>query len=245
MNLYPAIDLYEGKVVRLSRGRFDQKKIYSEFPEKTAQEWERQGASWLHVVDLEGAKTGALKNRGTLVAIRKAVRCRIQFGGGIRKMEDIASLLDAGIDRVVLGTKALEESFLKVALKKFAKKIAVGLDIREGRVQTQGWLTASGQTLEETLKRLEDFPLETVIYTDIQKDGMLQGPNFAGLAKVLRGTRAAVILSGGIGTIEDLKQCAHIQEKNFEGAVIGKALYEKKFSLTEALASVSATPLKK
>lgn len=234
MNLYPAIDLYEGKVVRLVRGDFQNLTVYSNDPAAQAQEWEKQGAVWIHTVDLEGAKTGILKNFASLLKIRQTVKCRIQFGGGLRSLDQIQQVLDAGVDRVVLGTKALDGDFFEKALHRYAAKLAVGLDVREGMVQTQGWLESGGANLELALQRFNDFPLETIIYTDIQKDGMLKGPDFDGLRRVLEMSRSNVILSGGVSSLEDIRMCTQRPEKNFEGAIIGKALYDKKFSLKEA-----------
>ena len=236
MNLYPAIDLYEGKVVRLVRGEFDNLTVYSTDPAEKAKEWENSGAVWIHVVDLEGAKTGVLKNLESLRQIRQAVKCRIEFGGGLRSLEQIQEVLAAGIDRIVLGTKALDGDFFEKALGKAGKKLAVGLDLRNGIVQTQGWLESGGAKLEDALKRFNDFPLETVIYTDIQKDGMLKGPDFKGLTTVLKLTKSRVILSGGVSSLNDIRRCAELRETNFEGTIIGKALYENKFSLRDALA---------
>jgi phosphoribosylformimino-5-aminoimidazole carboxamide ribotide isomerase len=235
MNLYPAIDLYEGQVVRLQKGDFDKRTVYSKDPSAFAKKWEDAGASWIHVVDLEGAKTGKQKNLQHLLKIRKSVKCRIQFGGGLRSVETIDSVLKQGIDRVVVGTKAMDLSFLEEALPKFGKKIAIGLDVRDGVVQTQGWLDAGNPTLRDALDQLNNFNVETVIYTDIQKDGMLEGPNFGELEKVLKSTKARVILSGGISQMEDLRKCREIRQKNFDGVIVGKALYEDKVNLTEAL----------
>ncbi len=236
MNLYPAIDLFQGKVVRLTRGDFRQEKVYSEKPEEIACEWERQGAAWIHVVDLEGAKTGVLKNKAPLLRIRQAVKCKIQFGGGVRDLSRVEALLAEGIDRLIIGTKAIEGSFLKEALEKFGRQIAVGLDVRGGQIQTEGWMTTSQTPFAVALKFLNKFPLETIIYTDIQKDGMLAGPNFQGLEEVLRATKSRVILSGGVSSLEDIEKCAAIRAPHFEGAIIGKALYEHKLNLREALA---------
>lgn len=235
MRLYPAIDLYEGKVVRLTRGDFRQETVYSKKPEAVAREWEKQGAEWIHVVDLEGARTGVLKNRASLLKIRESVRCHVQFGGGLRKMEDIQDVLKAGISRAVLGTKALDEIFFRRIIESFGDKIAVSLDIRDGMVQTEGWLKNGQTTLEAALRLFNTFPLKTVIYTDIRKDGMLEGPDFTGLKYVLAESHARVILSGGIRSLADIKACAAIKQKNFEGAIVGKALYEEKISLSEAI----------
>ncbi len=235
MNIYPAIDLYEGQVVRLTKGDFAQKTVYSDSPAGIAKQWESQGAAWIHIVDLEGAKTGVLKNIPSLAAIRKAVKCRLQFGGGMRSMEAIEQALGAGADRVVLGTKALEPAFFESVLKRFGGKIAVGIDIRDNQVQTQGWLTASQVSLEESLKIFDRHGVETLIYTDISKDGMLQGPNFERLGFVLKNSHARIILSGGVGNITDIERCAAITDKNFEGAIVGKALYEKTMDLKQAI----------
>ena len=235
MNIYPAIDLYEGKVVRLERGEFQKQTVYSTKPAEIAVRWEKGGAPWIHIVDLEGAKPGVLKNLPSLFDIRKSVKCRIQFGGGLRTAEDLEQVLGAGIDRVVLGTKALDLTFFEKILKRFGRQVAVGLDVRDGFVQTQGWLNASQATLVGALDFFNHYPLETVIYTDIQKDGMLQGPNFSELQNVLKAAKPRVILSGGVGVLEDIKKAARILDKNFEGVIIGKALYENKFSIEQAI----------
>ena len=235
MNLYPAIDLYEGKVVRLEKGDFNKITIYSTDPTAFAQKWESQGARWIHVVDLEGAKTGVQKNLEHVLKIRKSVKCRIQFGGGLRSLETIESVLKQGIDRVVVGTKALDLAFLEMALAKFNDRLAIGLDSKNAVVQTQGWLDGQNPTLDEAIRQLNDFPVETIIFTDIQKDGMMQGPNFPELEKVLKAAKANVILSGGVSRIEDLQQCKQLVQKNFDGAIIGKALYEGTINLKEAL----------
>lgn len=235
MNIYPAIDLYEGKVVRLVRGDYNQQTVYSERPEEFAREWEAQGAEWLHVVDLEGAKTGRITNREALINIRKAVGCKIEFGGGLRDTETVRGVLADGIDRVVIGTKAMDEPFLTAVLREFGGRVAIGMDVRSGEVQMEGWLKAGGRSLHAAIEFLNNFPVETLIYTDIQKDGMLGGPNFPGLLDVLRKAKSRVILSGGIGSLEDVQAASQISAENFEGAIIGKALYEKKFTVREAI----------
>lgn len=235
MVIYPALDLYEGNVVRLEKGQFNKQTVYSKEPIGVARTWCEAGAEWLHIVDLEGAKTGVLKNFQAVLEIRKAVSCNIQFGGGLRTLEQIENALASGINRVVLGTKALDPEFCQKALSQFGAQIAVALDMREGKVQTQGWLAATSVSLEAALQGLNNFPIRTIIYTDIQKDGMLTGPNWSQLEKILEATLANVILSGGIASLEDLKQCTRISKKNFDGVIIGKALYEKRISLADAL----------
>lgn len=235
MNLYPAIDLYEGKVVRLKKGDFEQKTVYSNDPAAFAKKWEDAGASWIHVVDLEGAKTGILKNLESLRKIRNGVKCKIQFGGGLRSLETIDSILKSGIDRVVVGTKAMDGEFLSNALVHCGTRLAVGLDVKDGKVQTQGWLQ-NDLGFEAALEKLNAAAVETVIYTDIQRDGMMRGPNMDGLKNVLKALKARVILSGGVSTMEDVKQCGALTYKNFDGMIIGKALYENQIDLKEALA---------
>lgn len=235
MRIYPAIDLFEGKVVRLARGDFNQMTVYDPDPAKAAANWEGQGAEWLHIVDLEGAKSGTLKNRPSLLKIREKVQSKIEFGGGLRDIETIRQILEAGIDRVVLGTKALEARFFNQVMECFGSKIAVSLDVKSGKVRTQGWLERGDESLDRAVQRLNETPLEILIYTDIQRDGMLEGPNLSEFSRILKRAKAKVILSGGIGRLEDVKRCSEIRERNFEGVIIGKALYDKKFSLNEAL----------
>jgi phosphoribosylformimino-5-aminoimidazole carboxamide ribotide isomerase len=235
MNLYPAIDLFEGKVVRLTQGDYNACVVYSTDPAATAQGFEREGARWIHVVDLEGAKTGTLTNEASLAAICKSVKARIQFGGGMRNIQAIEKALSLGVSRVVLGTKALDKIFLQEALSKFKEKIAVGLDVRHDRVKTSGWTSDGNITLPEALELFDQLGVTTLIYTDIEKDGVLRGPNFEKLATVLASTRARVILSGGVSDLSDIEKCRAIEAPNFEGAIIGKALYDKRFSLSEAL----------
>lgn len=237
LQLYPAIDIYEGKVVRLTKGDYARSKVYSSSPAEMAKDWEAQGAQWIHVVDLEGAKGGELYNLGSLLEIRKAVRCSIQFGGGVRTLEDLRKLKEAGIDRVVLGTKALDQNFLTLAVSEFKNSVAVGLDVRAGKVQAEGWLK-EGSSADDLLKVLNAFSFGALVYTNIQKDGMLQGPDLEGLKKILQKARAKVILSGGISSLEDIKKASEVSADNFEGMIIGKALYEKYFTLRQALSAL-------
>jgi len=235
MNLYPAIDIYQGKVVRLTRGDYNACTVYSDDPAAMAGVWEQGGARWLHVVDLEGAKTGALKNEASLAAICRSVKTKIQFGGGLRSLPDIEKVLALGVSRVVLGTKALDRIFLQEVIAKFKEKVAVGLDISFDRVMTAGWLRNGNITLPEALKVFDQLDVQTLIYTDIEKDGVLQGPNWEKLSLVLTHTKARVILSGGISHISDIKKCLAVKEQNFDGVIIGKALYDKRFKLSEAV----------
>lgn len=234
MNLYPAIDLYEGKVVRLQKGDFKKMTVYHYRPSETARLWVDAGAKWLHLVNLNGARDGKLETLDAVKKIRGQVNCRIQFGGGIRQLDDIRQLLDLGVERVILRSRALEPRFLDAALTIFPYRVAVGLDVLDGWVRTHGWLSTSTVTLEMALSRLSGYALAGLIVTDIQRDGMLQGPNFQMIENCLRLANAPVILSGGISSLDDLRVCSKIKHPRFDGPIIGKALYEKKFTLREA-----------
>jgi len=236
MELYPAIDLYQGKAVRLKGGDFNQVTVYSDRPEEMAAAWKAAGANWIHVVDLEGAKSGRIVHGQCIQRIREHVAgCRIEVGGGVRALDDIQALIDFGADRVILGTKALDKDFLGKAMQRFSDRIAVGLDTRQGKVQLEGWLTESGVSLEQALQLLEPYQVPTLIVTDIATDGMLTGPNFQQLESVLRNTHSRVILSGGVSSLEDIRRAAALKFNNFEGVIIGKALYEKCFALEDAV----------
>ncbi len=238
MELYPAIDLYQGKAVRLRGGNFEDITVYSDHPAGIAQEWQAQGARWIHVVDLEGARGGKVVHAETLKTIRASVQCRIQFGGGLRCLQDIEAALSAGADRVILGTKALDKPFLTEALARFGSKLAVGLDVRAGKVQLEGWLKESSVNLGEALNVLKDLDVQMIIVTDITKDGMLAGPNFGQIEGVLKSSRARVILSGGVSSLEDIRKAGDLPQDHFEGVIIGKALYERKFTLAEAFQQI-------
>ncbi len=235
VNLYPAIDLYQGKVVRLRQGDFNACTVYSNDPAEIARDWENEGARWIHVVDLEGAKAGSLTNGAALSAILRSVKAKIQFGGGVRNLGDIEELLDRGVARVVVGTKAVDRTFLETAVRQFGDRLAVGLDVRNDHVKTAGWTEDGSVTLAEALKLFNECGVNTLIYTDIEKDGALKGPNWGKLRGILRKSRAHIILSGGISRLTDIEKCRTISEANFEGAIIGKALYDKRFTLNEAL----------
>jgi len=213
MNLYPAIDIYEGKVVRLTQGDYNSCIVYSRDPTATAKIWEEEGAKWIHVVDLEGAKTGTLTSEATLTSICQGVKAKIQFGGGLRNQEDIAKVLALGVSRVVLGTKALDKTFLEKVTLEFKEKIAVGLDVRRDQVKTAGWMRDGNMTLKEALKLFDQLGVTTLIYTDIEKDGVLKGPNWEKLSMVLANTQSRVILSGGISQLSDIEKCRAIQAR--------------------------------
>ena len=186
-------------------------------------------------MDLEGAKTGTLTNSAALASICQSVKAKIQFGGGLRNKEDIAKVLALGVSRVILGTKALDKAFLEEMVLAFKDKIAVGLDVRRDQVKTDGWMRHGDITLQEAITFFNELGVSTLIYTDIEKDGVLQGPNWEKLSHVLATSHARVILSGGIGQLSDIEKCRTIPAPNFEGVIIGKALYDKRFKLSEAV----------
>jgi len=236
MLIIPAIDIKDGCVVRYVQGKLD-KKVYSKDPVKTAKHWTKQGAKLIHVVDLDGAFTGTPKNLDALKQIVKAVDVPVQFGGGIRNLRIIKALLDYGVARIILGTKAAEEAgFLKKAFKNFKDRIIVSIDTKEGRVLTKGWQSSYGKT--DTLKfahSLKGLGFKQVIYTDVLKDGTLKGPNIKGIKSLLKETGLSVIASGGISSLNDIRRLKLLEKKGLAGVIIGKALYEGRFTLTEAL----------
>jgi phosphoribosylformimino-5-aminoimidazole carboxamide ribotide isomerase len=237
MLIIPAIDLQEGCVVRFVQGRLD-KRIYSRDPVKTAKHWIKQGAKLLHIVDLDGATTGIPKNLDIVKDIAANVGVPIQFGGGVRKIETISMLVgDCGIQRVVLGTRAvLDGAFLKKAFKKFKAKIIVSVDAKQETVLTKGWRSAEKNiSLIDFAHSLKDLGFKQVIYTDTLKDGTLSGPNIKGIKALLKETGLNIIASGGISSLEDIFKLKKLEKQGITGVIVGKALYEGKFTLAEAI----------
>lgn len=236
MLIIPAIDLRNGKVVRLFQGKFDQEKVYSSDPVKIAKHWARQGAKFLHIVDLDGAASGEPKNLAVVKKIIDQVGIAVEFGGGVRDMTTISKLLDLGVQRVILGTKAAKDvKFLKKAWKKFGEKIIVSIDAKGGKVLTQGWNCAATKTTLDFAKELKEIGFNQVIYTDISKDGTLAGPNILGIKELLKSTGLNVIASGGVSGLPDLVKLNKLVKPGLVGVIVGKALYEGKFTLVEAL----------
>lgn len=236
MILFPAIDIQDGKVVRLLQGKFDQVTEYSQDPVSVAKQWESQGAQWLHVVDLDGAKTGTIKNKDIVLKIARSVKIPVQMGGGIRTKEDIAYLIEGGVARVVLGTKVIEDTtFLLDILADWKEKIAVSLDCSKGFVAQHGWTKTSQIKATDLAKELELLGLKVLIYTDIARDGMLSGPNYEGLKALLEATRIPVIASGGIANLDDIRRLKSLESRGVIGAITGKAIYEGKLDLKKAL----------
>ena len=235
MEIIPAIDLLNGKCVRLNQGNFNEVTKFNSDPVKQAQIWESQGAKRLHLVDLDGAKTGEPINDLTIKKIKKSISIPIQLGGGIRNVNRARELLDNGIDRLILGTIAIEKpELVKVLAKEYPKRIAVGIDAKKGMVATRGWLKQSKITSIELAKQLNDLKLAAIISTDISTDGTLKGPNVQALKEIAEVSINPVIASGGIGTIADLISLADLEREGIEAIIVGRALYDGSIDLKEA-----------
>ena len=239
MRVIPAIDLKDGRCVRLRQGEMAAETVYSEDVASVARRWQQQGADLIHVVDLNGAVDGEPKNLPQIEAVMKTVSVRVQVGGGIRTIDTVRRYLHSGVARVVLGTAALtDRGFLAQACQEFPRRILLGLDARDGKVAVKGWTSISATKATDLLTELAGLELGAVIYTDIACDGMLNGPNLTALREVVELSSFPVIASGGITRIEDL-QAVQSFGPRVEGAIIGKALYDGKLDYREALASLS------
>lgn len=234
--IYPAIDIRGGKCVRLFQGDYAQETVYADSPVEMAKRWVEQGAAWVHLVDLDGAKEGKPANAELIKEIAKSVSVPVQVGGGIRSEEQIADYLEAGVARVIVGTAAIEdEPFTKRILQAYGDKIAIGLDCRNGLVATRGWLTTTDVLATELAKRLVSYGAETFIYTDIARDGTMTGPNVEEIAGLAVATGKSVIASGGVSKLDDLLALSAHAGDGVSGAIVGKALYTDAFTLDEAL----------
>jgi phosphoribosylformimino-5-aminoimidazole carboxamide ribotide isomerase len=236
MKIYPAIDILGGKAVRLKQGRAADATVYGD-PLEMALRWVEKGAEWLHVVDLDGAFEGTPRNINLLRQMASTVpTAKIQVGGGVRSMSVVESLLDAGIQRVVLGTAAVQNpDFVKHALVERTHNIAIGIDAHEGNVKVSGWTEDSNIGAIDLAKRLQDLGAHLVIYTDIARDGVLNGPNVEATKQMIESTELSVIASGGVSSIDDVRHLAELNNWRLDGVIIGKALYEGLIQLEEAL----------
>jgi phosphoribosylformimino-5-aminoimidazole carboxamide ribotide isomerase len=236
--IIPAIDLRGGQCVRLRQGDYAQETVYGSDPAATAKHWVSEGARYLHIVDLDGAKQGRPVNGDVIRRILESaggVPC--ELGGGLRTEADIAEALNWGVDRVVVGTKALgDHSWLEGACRRFPGKLVLGIDAINGKVATQGWLEISERSASDLARVCTGLPLAALVYTDISRDGMLQGPNLAGIAEIAAAASIPVVASGGITTLEDIHRLARL---NIAGCIIGRALYEGTIDLSEAIKVVS------
>jgi phosphoribosylformimino-5-aminoimidazole carboxamide ribotide isomerase len=239
MFIIPAIDLKSGECVRLQQGRKEAVTVYSRDPLATARQWESSGAKVLHIVDLDGAFTGTQKNYESILKIRRNIKMMIEVGGGIRDIAVVERLVSAGIDRVILGTAAIEDpGFVVDACNKFPGKIYIGIDAKDGKVAVRGWEEVSEIDARELARRMETVGVAGIIYTDIARDGMLTGPNLPALEEMIKTVKVPVIASGGIATIDDIHNLLKI--KRVWGAITGKAIYSGSLDLKEAIKLAAA-----
>lgn len=236
MIIYPAIDLMDGRAVRLRQGDAARRMEVGDDPVALARRWAADGAAWLHVVDLDGALGGAPRHLDLVQRICGAVAVPVQVGGGLRTVADLRAAFASGAARVILGTAALVPQFLSAAVAEFGDRIAVALDAREGRVAVNGWQTTSALTVLDAAARLVGAGASRLIYTDVTRDGMLAGPDLAGLAAVMDRARVPVILSGGFTSLADLQAAA---AAGAEGAIVGRALYDGRLSLADAVRAIA------
>ena len=233
MIIFPAIDLYEGKAVRLYKGDYTQMTVYSDHPEEVARDFAARGATHAHLVDLEGAKTGATPNLDTVLRIKNAAGLFCEIGGGIRNMETVKTYLSAGLDRVILGTAAVEDpDFLKAAVNAYGEQIAVGVDVRDGFVAVKGWTEKSALPFMDFCKEMESIGVKTLICTDISRDGAMRGTNRGMFRQLSETLGLQITASGGVSTMEDIES---LRKMNLYGAIIGKAYYTGDIDLKKAI----------
>ena len=236
MIILPAIDILGGKCVRLTQGDYDKKFTYSSYPEDTAIELQDAGAHFLHVVDLDGAKIGHPMNIFTIKKILENIDIPIEVGGGIRSMEEIDMMLDLGVERVMVGTAAVENpKFVREAAAQFGEKVAVAIDARDGIVAVHGWSNSGEIAAEELAARIGDCGITTITYTDIKRDGMLNGVNVEMVAKIAEKSGLSVIASGGVNSLDNIRKLKEKEHLGIVGAIIGKAIYEGVVDLQEAI----------
>ena len=236
MNFYPAIDIKDGKFIRLRQGRLDEVTVYGDNPVEIAKKFSEAGAKWIHVVDIDGAFKGKSINQKVILDIKKNSNTKIQVGGGIRTEESADFYLNNGIDRVVLGTIALEKpKIIKQLCESYPGRIAVGIDAKKGMVATEGWSKTSTIEVGKLSKLYENIGVSCIIFTDIEKDGLMEGVSLNQLKILLKNTKLNVIASGGVSSLDDLKKLKSLEKKNLIGVISGKAIYENKFSVNDAV----------
>jgi phosphoribosylformimino-5-aminoimidazole carboxamide ribotide isomerase len=242
LRLYPAIDLRGGRCVRLLRGDYDRETTYGDDPAAQAEAFTADGATWLHVVDLDAARTGQPTNRAAIGAIVDAVDVPVEVGGGVRDRRAAEALFDIGVTRAVIGTAALERPELVGELVGAGRRVAVGIDARGDEVATHGWTERTGHTIVDVADRFSDLGVDALIVTEIGRDGTMEGPDTAGLAGLLASTTTPVIASGGVGSLADLASLATLRAggRSLHGAIVGRALYEGEFTVKDAIAALAA-----
>ena len=234
--VFPAIDIKDGKCVRLNKGDFSEIKIYNEDPVNQANNFARLGFKNLHMVDLDGALQGKSVNLNKLEKIIKTNNFSVQVGGGIRSLESIKKFVDIGVDKVILGTAAFENlNFLKQACNNFNNKIAVAIDTRNRKIALSGWKKQTDVDASDYIFKIKDFGVSRIIHTDIERDGTQNGPNIEETIQVAKKTKIPFLISGGIGSLEDIKEIKLKNEKNIEGVIVGKAIYEGKISFKDLI----------
>jgi phosphoribosylformimino-5-aminoimidazole carboxamide ribotide isomerase len=235
MILYPAIDISEGKAVRLVRGDFNEKTVYEDSPLEAARAWVEAGARFLHVVDLDGARSGAPKSLHHLEQITNELHVPVQYGGGLRSLPAVRDALRAGAERVILGTAAFNDiDFLDDVLGGYRERVIVSVDTRGGNVSTSGWQETTQMPAEAVIERLQNRGVRSFVYTNVDRDGMLEGPDLDEVRRIAAVVRGRWLYSGGIGQLEDLVALAALRQVNLGGVIVGKALYEGRFTIPEA-----------
>lgn len=239
MILYPAIDIAGGKAVRLLQGDFDAQTVYGDDPLEAARAWVDAGAQFLHIVDLDGARTGTPQNLHHLERIARELGVPVQYGGGLRSPQAVADALAAGARRVLLGTAAINDmAFLDEVVAAHAEHVVVSIDTRGGFVSTAGWTQTSEAPAEQVIERLQDRGVGFFVFTDVDRDGMLEGPDLDGVRRLADVVRGRLLCSGGIGTRDDLVALAGLRQANLAGVIVGKALYERRFTIAEGQAAL-------
>lgn len=244
MNIFPAVDIQDGKCVRLRQGVEDAVTVFSEDPAAMALKWQDMGAKWLHVIDLDGAFSGVPRNMELIRNLCSRISIPVQLGGGIRSVEVAASYLEAGVTRLIIGTVALEEPALFAELcAAFPGQVGVSLDARDGRLKTKGWVEDAGKTVADVVPELEAAGASFFIYTDISRDGMQSGVNVPALEALLALTDRPVLIAGGIATLDDIRAVYPLARKGLAGVITGKAIYTGSLNLKEALEWLAAQPV--
>lgn len=238
MQIYPAIDLRGGQCVRLRQGDYAQETVFGSDPAAMARHWVAEGATYLHLVDLDGAKAGQPVNGPSIRAIVESAGVPCQLGGGLRSEEHLEQAFGWGVARVIIGTRALKDPlWFEQICHRFPESIVLGIDARNGQVATEGWLDVSHVSALDLARRFQELPLAGIVYTDISKDGMMQGPNVRGLAEMAAAARLPIIASGGVTTLQDVKQLAQL---GLAGCIVGRALYERTLRLPEVIAAAES-----
>ena len=241
MKIFPAIDIKDKKCVRLIKGNFDNKTEYEVSPVEQAEKYKDYGFKNLHIVDLDGALTGETLNLDTIEEIVSKFDLKIEVGGGIRNIDSIKKYTDVGVEKVILGSAAIKDkSFLKESCEKFPNKIALGLDAKDGYLSVSGWKENSNQLTLDYLREVNNFGASRIIYTDINRDGMKQSPNFEETSKVAETANCPVIISGGVSSIDDIKKAKELNSKNIEGIIVGKAIYDGDIKLEDLVKELDA-----